>query len=365
MRIASSSTRVLAGFCIGPRFWPALSMAGFHVGAPSATDGLPHAYAEPSHRQGPAQFRGFRTDGVLRLRRNGTTLQSWVLSDFSDAGGYETRREMHGTQVTDLQIGKRRRASNLRNGLGGCGLWLFWVGSLNEFEGWFLGRVPLDHLPAANFTIDAAAVSNGQFGITHEVQRSAVPTDKVIAKGECWSARRSMICAHDMCLGGRLALRRRPLPREHELPARTGDPTRIGSSDSRRPWVRPDTLGPTEPFRSNGTIDADLTVQVCALPFQCGRTVLGVFSSWACDPPSGVWGCLDHLQEWRHSVLMCFETRMTRATVRRTACCAPARASAGPIVSHWDSRCHRFAMVLACASVTAGDSGGCNDQTPP
>jgi hypothetical protein len=272
---------------------------------------------------------------------------------------------MHGTQVRICKLGNGGRRRICEMDWGAAGLWLFWVGSLNEFEGWFLGRVPLDHLPAANFTIDAAAVSNGQFGITHEVQRSAVPTDKVIAKGECWSARRSMICAHDMCLGGRLALRRRPLPREHELPARTGDPTRIGSSDSRRPWVRPDTLGPTEPFRSNGTIDADLTVQVCALPFQCGRTVLGVFSSWACDPPSGVWGCLHHLQEWRHSVLMCFETRMTRATVRRTACCAPARASAGPIVSHWDSRCHRFAMVLACASVIAGDSGGCNDQTPP
>ena len=65
-------------------------------------------------------------------------------------------------------------------------VWSFWVGSLHEFVGWFLGRVPLDHLPSANITIDAAAASNGQFGIAHEVLRLAVPTDKVIAKGERW-----------------------------------------------------------------------------------------------------------------------------------------------------------------------------------
>ena len=50
-----------------------------------------------------------------------------------------------------------------------AGFWSFWVGSLHEFVGWFLGRVPLDHLPSANITIDGAAVSNGQFGIADEI----------------------------------------------------------------------------------------------------------------------------------------------------------------------------------------------------
>src|SRR3979411_2082309 len=79
--------------------------------------------------------------------------------------------------------------------LGGCGFWSFLVGSFHEFVGWFLGRVPLDHLPSANITIDAAAVSNGQFGIAHDVLRRAVPTDKVIAIGGCWGAHRGIICA--------------------------------------------------------------------------------------------------------------------------------------------------------------------------
>jgi hypothetical protein len=76
-----------------------------------------------------------------------------------------------------------------------AGFWSYWVGSLHEFVGWFLGRVPLDHLPSANITIDAAAVSNGQFGIAYEILRLAVPTDKVIAKGERWGAHRGIICA--------------------------------------------------------------------------------------------------------------------------------------------------------------------------
>ena len=59
----------------------------------------------------------------------------------------------------------------------------------------FLGRVPLDHLSSANITINAAAVSNGQVGISDEVLRPAVPTDKVIAKGERWGAHRGIICA--------------------------------------------------------------------------------------------------------------------------------------------------------------------------
>jgi hypothetical protein len=78
---------------------------------------------------------------------------------------------------------------------GSVGFWLFRVGSLHEFVGWFLGRVPLDHLPSANITIDAATVSNGQFGIAHVVLRPAVPTDKLFAIGECWGAHRSIVCA--------------------------------------------------------------------------------------------------------------------------------------------------------------------------
>jgi hypothetical protein len=71
----------------------------------------------------------------------------------------------------------------------------FGVGSLHEFVGWFEGRVPLDHLPSANIAIDAATVSNRQFGIPHDVLRSAVPTDKVAVKGESRSAHRGIICA--------------------------------------------------------------------------------------------------------------------------------------------------------------------------
>src|SRR6266852_3166321 len=80
-------------------------------------------------------------------------------------------------------------------GSDGAGFWSFWVGSLHEFVGWFPGRVPLVHLPSANITIDAAAVSNGQFGIAHDVLRPAVPTDKVTAIGECWGTHRGIICA--------------------------------------------------------------------------------------------------------------------------------------------------------------------------
>ena len=50
-------------------------------------------------------------------------------------------------------------------------------------------------MPSANITIDAAAVSNGQFSIAHEVLRPAMPTDKVVAIGECWGAHRGIICA--------------------------------------------------------------------------------------------------------------------------------------------------------------------------
>jgi hypothetical protein len=71
--------------------------------------------------------------------------------------------------------------------------WSFWVWALHEFVGWFLGGIPLDHLPSANMTIDTVAVSNGQFGIAHEILRPAVPTEKVAARGECWGAHRCII----------------------------------------------------------------------------------------------------------------------------------------------------------------------------
>jgi hypothetical protein len=51
------------------------------------------------------------------------------------------------------------------------------------------------HLPSANITIGTAAVSDGQFGIAHDVHRPAVSTDKVSARGECWGAHRGIICA--------------------------------------------------------------------------------------------------------------------------------------------------------------------------
>ena len=57
----------------------------------------------------------------------------------------------------------------------------FGVGSLHEFVGWLQGRVPLDHFSSANIAIDAAAVSDGQFGIGRDVLRSAVWTEKVAA----------------------------------------------------------------------------------------------------------------------------------------------------------------------------------------
>jgi hypothetical protein len=101
------------------------------------------------------------------------------------------------------------------------------VGSLDKPVGWFLGGVPLDHLPSANITINAAAVGNGQFGIAHEVQRPAVPTDKVIAKGECWGGHRSIICAsvaqYASGCGGDVAGRQLPAqsPQKTLRPCRT------------------------------------------------------------------------------------------------------------------------------------------------
>jgi len=64
--------------------------------------------------------------------------------------------------------------------------WSFWVGSLNEFVGWFLGRVPLDHLTSANITINTAAISYRQFSIANKILRSAVSTEEVAARGDCW-----------------------------------------------------------------------------------------------------------------------------------------------------------------------------------
>jgi hypothetical protein len=79
--------------------------------------------------------------------------------------------------------------------LGAPGLLVFYVGSLHELVGRLLGRIPLDHLPPANVTIDAAAVSNGQVGIAHQVLRSAVSTNKVTARGGWWGAHRGIIYA--------------------------------------------------------------------------------------------------------------------------------------------------------------------------
>ena len=79
--------------------------------------------------------------------------------------------------------------------VGSRDFWVFWVGSFCEFVGWLLGRVPLDHSPSANITIDTAAVSNGQSGIAHEVLRPAVPADKLIDMGACRGAHRGIIGA--------------------------------------------------------------------------------------------------------------------------------------------------------------------------
>jgi hypothetical protein len=78
--------------------------------------------------------------------------------------------------------------------LKGASFCSFPFGSLHEFIGWFLGRVPLDHFSPANITIDAAAVSDGQFGIAHHVLRAAVRTEKVPAMGDCLGDHRGTIC---------------------------------------------------------------------------------------------------------------------------------------------------------------------------
>src|ERR1700730_7842637 len=57
-----------------------------------------------------------------------------------------------------------------------AGLCSFLVGSLHELVGWFLGRVPPDHLPSANIATVAAAFGNGQFNVAHGVLRPAAPT---------------------------------------------------------------------------------------------------------------------------------------------------------------------------------------------
>jgi hypothetical protein len=53
----------------------------------------------------------------------------------------------------------------------------------------------LDHPPFTNLTIGAATVSNGQFGITHDVLCSAMPADEVNVMGIFWVAHRCTICA--------------------------------------------------------------------------------------------------------------------------------------------------------------------------
>ena len=87
-----------------------------------------------------------------------------------------------------------RSGGRIRRYRAAADFWSFLVRTLYEPVGWFLGRVPLDHLPSTNITIDASAVSNGQMGVAHDVLRPAVPTDKVGAVGECWGAHRGIIC---------------------------------------------------------------------------------------------------------------------------------------------------------------------------
>jgi hypothetical protein len=142
---------------------------------------------------------------LIRTARDITTDSSPELYDLTDMkfagrhGGAFQRKSW--TECTTEKRGLGVGFATKRGGAAGtrywaaAGFWSFWVGSLHEFEGWFLGRVPLDHLPSANITIGTAAVSDGQFGIAHDVHRPAVPTDKVSARGECWGAHRGIICA--------------------------------------------------------------------------------------------------------------------------------------------------------------------------
>jgi hypothetical protein len=62
-----------------------------------------------------------------------------------------------------------------------AGLLVLWVGALDEFVGWFPGRVPLDHLSSANLAISAAAVGNGQLDSAYYVQCAAMSTGKFAA----------------------------------------------------------------------------------------------------------------------------------------------------------------------------------------
>jgi hypothetical protein len=64
-------------------------------------------------------------------------------------------------------------------------LLVLWVGPLYKLVGWLLGRIPLNHSPPANITVDAAAVSNGQCGIPDEVLRPTEPTNEIAVAGVC------------------------------------------------------------------------------------------------------------------------------------------------------------------------------------
>jgi len=79
--------------------------------------------------------------------------------------------------------------------LSASGLLVFWVGALHEFIGWFQGRVPLEHLSSANLAINAAAISDGQLGIPHDILCSAVSTDKIAGIGGCGGAHSGIIYA--------------------------------------------------------------------------------------------------------------------------------------------------------------------------
>jgi hypothetical protein len=58
-------------------------------------------------------------------------------------------------------------------------VWVFLVGSFNDPIVRLHGCIPLHHPALATLTIDATAISNGQFGITHDIPRIAMRAAKV------------------------------------------------------------------------------------------------------------------------------------------------------------------------------------------
>jgi len=95
-----------------------------------------------------------------------------------------------------MRVNSRPNAPLVADTLSGASrLLVFYLGLLHKFVGGFSRRIPLDHLPSANLTIDTAAVSNGQFGIADKILGAAVPTIKVTDRGWCWAAHRCIISA--------------------------------------------------------------------------------------------------------------------------------------------------------------------------